>query len=49
MGVKTWLEAQGKRWSCPECGTRFHWYSEKCDKCGAKLYNAVSEEEDLEI
>ena len=49
LGVKTWLENEARRWSCPECGTRFHWYSETCEECGCSLYNAVSEEKDLEV
>jgi predicted RNA-binding Zn-ribbon protein involved in translation (DUF1610 family) len=42
-GVDVWLAEEKKRWSCPECGERFFWYSEKCTKCGAELYNAMKE------
>ncbi len=49
MGVKAWLKAEAKRWSCPGCGRLFHWYTETCDECGNRLYNAVSEAKDLEI
>ena len=49
IGPEEWLEEQKRRWSCPECGTRFGWYSEKCSDCGAESYNAVSEERDLSI
>lgn len=48
-GVEAWLTSEAKRWACPECGTRFYWYSEKCEKCGAELYNAIAQEKDLEI
>jgi len=46
-GPEAWLTAQAARWSCPECGERFGWYSETCSRCGIKLYNSVSEEEDM--
>ena len=49
MGLKAWLDAEAKRWSCPECGKRFHWYSENCSECGSSLYNAIAEEKDLNI
>ena len=48
-GVEAWLETDASRWSCKECGSRFNWYSETCDDCGTQLYNAVSEEKDLEV
>ena len=47
IGKQKWLVEQRERWSCAECGTRFGWYSEKCSKCGAELYNAVAEEKDM--
>ena len=48
LGLKDWLEAEAGRWSCPECGRRFTWYSESCAGCGGELYNAVSQDRDLE-
>jgi hypothetical protein len=36
-GVDAWLYAQQKRWSCPQCGTRFSWYSTECSQCGRSL------------
>ncbi|NLI98041.1 DUF3795 domain-containing protein [bacterium] len=48
-GVKGWLAEEETRWSCPECGTRFYWYSGKCSHCGAELYNSVKEEPELDI
>lgn len=33
-GIDSWLAAQKKRWSCPDCGARFSWYAPTCDKCG---------------
>ena len=49
MGLENWLDAEAARWSCPECGNRFGWYSKTCDQCGKELYNAVSEEEELRV
>lgn len=49
IGREKWLVEQKARWSCTECGTRFGWYSEKCSKCGAELYNAVAEDKDLAV
>jgi len=37
QGQAFWLEEQRKKWSCPDCGTPFTWYQEKCDKCGREL------------
>ena len=48
-GVLAWLEEEGGRWSCPQCGTRFYWYSKKCSGCGADLYDCVKEEKELDI
>lgn len=48
-GVEAWLASEKERWACPECGTRFYWYAEKCSKCGAELYNAVAQEKDLDV
>jgi hypothetical protein len=36
-GVASWLAAQKRRWSCPDCGSLFSWYSPKCYKCGRSL------------
>lgn len=36
-GVDTWLAAQKKRWSCPECGALFSWYASECSACGRSL------------
>jgi len=48
VGTENWLKEEEKRWSCPSCSRRFSWYQEKCPSCKAELYNAVSEEKDLE-
>jgi hypothetical protein len=47
IGIEPWFSEQEKRWSCPACGGRFSWYDEKCESCGAKLYNCKDEEKDL--
>jgi hypothetical protein len=36
-GVDTWLAAQKRRWSCPDCGTPFSWYASECRQCGREL------------
>lgn len=36
-GVDYWLNAQKKRWSCPDCGEPFSWYVSECYKCGREL------------
>ncbi|MEE9912998.1 MAG: DUF3795 domain-containing protein [Deltaproteobacteria bacterium] len=36
-GVDHWLDAQKKRWSCPDCGAPFSWYVPACYKCGREL------------
>jgi hypothetical protein len=36
-GVDYWLDAQRRRWSCPECGTPFSWYASVCYTCGGSL------------
>lgn len=47
LGVENWLSAQEKRWSCPGCRTAFTWYKQKCDNCGAELYDCRAEEKDM--
>lgn len=32
-----WSEKQLKRWTCSKCNTPFHFKSEMCPKCGAKV------------
>lgn len=36
-GVDAWLEAEKHRWSCPDCGEPFSWYSNVCPACGRKI------------
>ena len=47
IGIEPWFSEQEKRWKCTSCGGRFSWYDEKCEGCGAKLYNCKAEEKDL--
>lgn len=35
IGMDAWLEEQKQQWSCPQCGTRTHWYQKVCHQCGA--------------
>jgi hypothetical protein len=37
VGSDVWLQAQARRWSCPECGTPFSWYERHCHACGAAV------------
>jgi len=47
IGVEPWFSEQENRWKCTACGGRFSWYDEKCENCGAELYNSRDEEKDL--
>ncbi|MRR18183.1 MAG: DUF3795 domain-containing protein [Deltaproteobacteria bacterium] len=40
-GVASWLRAQRKRWSCPDCGAPFSWYAPTCYTCGRSLASAA--------
>lgn len=46
-GLIAWLKGEETRWACQDCGSKFTWYTESCEKCGAELYNAVQEEKEL--
>lgn len=35
-GVKKWLKAQKKEWSCNSCSKEIKWYQKKCS-CGQQL------------
>jgi hypothetical protein len=41
--LEDWLKEQEKRWTCPSCGKKLHWYAEKCPKCRAKFLTATKE------
>jgi len=47
-GVENWLIEQKIRWSCPECGEPYSWYTEKCSNCGAKVLSSIDEEVELD-
>jgi hypothetical protein len=36
-GPGQWLKQQEEKWKCPDCGTSFTWYQEKCSRCGRDL------------
>ncbi|MBN2677196.1 MAG: DUF3795 domain-containing protein [Anaerolineaceae bacterium] len=38
-GVSKWLEAQGKRWQCANCGAAHSWWDETCPRCGGAVLN----------
>jgi hypothetical protein len=40
-GADAWIEAQEKRWSCPDCGAPFSWYAAVCPACGRDLGDAA--------
>jgi hypothetical protein len=46
-GLDVWLSEQNKRWSCENCGTKFHFDQKTCLKCGKEVYNLALEVEDL--
>jgi len=38
LGLENWLEQMEKKWVCPKCGTKLHWFSFGiCPKCGETL------------
>jgi hypothetical protein len=41
--LNEWLRGQERRWACPSCGKKQHWYAEKCLTCGAELVTATEE------
>lgn len=49
-GLEKWLDEQKTKWACPQCGTRFAWYTQACNKCGQDLsgikdYEALTDED----
>jgi len=36
IATEAWLQEQAKKWACPSCKTKTHWYQNKCHKCGAE-------------
>jgi hypothetical protein len=47
-GIEKWLDDQKAKWKCPQCGTRFAWYTEECTSCkrdlkGMKDYEVLRE------
>ena len=36
-GAGHWLNAENRRWLCPDCGTPFSWYAAACRECGRSL------------
>ncbi len=38
-GAEGWRSGQARRWSCPDCGAQFSWYSDRCPGCGKRLGN----------
>lgn len=36
-GTETWLACQKEKYRCPECGTAFSWYTNRCTHCGREL------------
>lgn len=46
IGAEAWLAEQAEQWKCPECGTDFSWYADKCYQCshdvsGQKSYSGT--------
>lgn len=42
-GVESWAAAQKERWSCPDCGEPFSWYSAQCGNCSRNLTSEAHE------
>jgi rubrerythrin len=36
MGAQEWVQYEGERWRCPQCGLPMSWYDAECPRCGAK-------------
>lgn len=47
LGIKQWMQDQEKRWSCPTCGEKFSWYSDKCSNCDSVVKNCLDDEKEL--
>ena len=33
-GKGAWLSRMKQRWSCPECGAAYSWWTRRCPRCG---------------
>jgi hypothetical protein len=36
-GTDGWLRERERDWRCPQCGTCFSWYQDRCQECGKDL------------
>ncbi len=36
-GLDVWLSRMRKRWSCPDCGTAYNWWTRTCTQCGSPV------------
>ncbi|UCC33365.1 MAG: DUF3795 domain-containing protein [Candidatus Bathyarchaeota archaeon] len=43
ISIDEWLKEQEKRWACPACSKKLHWYSEECPDCGPETIDATQE------
>ena len=37
LGIKNYLKHQEKKWECPACNGRIHWYHYQCSQCNTKI------------
>ena len=37
LGIKAYLEYQDKKWECPSCKGRVHWYHYRCSQCKKEI------------
>jgi len=37
LGIKDYLEYQDKKWECPSCKGRVHWYYYRCSQCNKEF------------
>jgi len=43
LGIELFLEFQNKKWLCPACKGRVHWYYYKCGQCGREYLSKDKE------
>jgi uncharacterized protein DUF3795 len=37
LGIKDYLKYQNKKWECPICKGRIHWYHYRCSQCNQEI------------
>ena len=39
LGIEEYLKYQNKRWECPSCKGKIHWYYYRCNQCNQNFLN----------